>query len=134
MCVANKTAQYNDKKGTKMNTREHMQTVTVTTQSTEVQQSFTLEYYILSGDARTDGTAGHTYGIEVLKKSKTEFGTIRVEYRKIFDIFCTRQEAANAALLLARNTVTPISIHDVIEQLIGTNEIENEVYEIAAIS
>ncbi len=117
-----------------MNTRTKMQTVTVTTDSEGEKKCFTLEYYILSGDARTDGVSARTYGIEVLKQSRTAYGTLSVEYRKIFDIFCTEQEAMQAVLLLARNTVTPVSVHDVIEQMIGTDEITCEEYEIAAIS
>ena len=117
-----------------MNNREHVQTVSVTANTEESSNRFTLEYYILSGDARTDGARGKTYGIEVLKKSKTEFGTLRLEYRKIFDIFCSEQEAVSAALLMAKCTVTPIAAHDVIEQLIGTDVIETEEYEVAAIS
>lgn len=117
-----------------MNTRTKIQTVTVQTDSESASGKFTLEYYILSGDSRTDGVFASTYGIEVLKQSKTDFGTLRVEYRKIFDIFCTEQEAIQAACLLAKHTVTPVSLHDIVEQLIGTDEIENEEYEIAAIS
>ena len=123
-----------EKKGTDMNTRTKMQTVTVTTDSEGEKKSFTLEYYVLSGDARTDGVSARTYGIEVLKQSRTAYGTLSVEYRKIFDIFCTEQEAMQAAHILARNTVTPVSVHDVIEQMIGTDEITCEEYEIAAIS
>ena len=134
MCIANKKTQHKDKKGIIMSTRTRIQTAKVTVDQDCEQKSFLLEYYVLSGDARTDGVRGRTYGIEVLKQSKTDFGTIRVEYRKIFDIFCTEQEAISAACLLARNTVTPIGVHDVIEQLIGTDMIENEAYEIAAIS
>lgn len=117
-----------------MNGRRKMQTIRVTVDGEKDSNSFTLEYYILTGDARTDGAVGTTYGIEVLKQSKTDFGTLRVEYRKIFDIFCTEQEAVAAADILARNAVTPMSVHDVLEQLIGTDEIEYEEYEIAAIS
>ena len=117
-----------------MNTRTKIQTVTVRTNCEGSSGKFTLEYYILSGDARTDGVSGATYGIEVLKQSKTDFGTLRVEYRKIFDIFCTEQEAVQATLLMAKHTVTPVSLHDIVEQMLGTDIIENEEYEIAAIS
>ena len=117
-----------------MSTRTKIQTVRVTHEQEGKQKSFLLEYYMISGDARTDGVCGRTYGIEVLKQSRTEHGTLCVEYRKIFDIFCSEQEAIRAIYLLAKNTVTPIGVHDVIEQLIGTDMIENEAYEIAAIS
>ena len=134
MYPVDKTTQHKDKKGHDMSTRTKIQTAKVSVDQDGETKSFLLEYYVISGEARTDGARGKTYGIEVLKQSKTECGTLRVEYRKIFDIFCTEQEAISAACLLARNTVTPIGVHDVIEQLIGTDMIENEAYEIAAIS
>lgn len=96
-------------------------------------RSFVLEYSILEKEIYIEGARAATYGIEVLKREKTILGTLRVEYRKIFDIFCTEQEAINAANLLADNTVTPVSCHDIVEQLIGTDEIECEEYEVIAV-
>ncbi len=96
-------------------------------------KNFILEYYTLEKEVFIEGNSHATYGIEVLKREKTEFGTLRVEYRKIFDIFCTETEAQRAACILADNTVTPISVHDIIEQFIGTEEIEYEEYEVLAV-
>lgn len=96
-------------------------------------QEFTLEYYTLERETVVDGMGTHTYGIEVLKRSYPTEKTLRVEYRRIFDIFCSEREAIEAALILAANTVTPISVRDVIEQFIGTDEIDCEEYEIAAV-
>ena len=117
-----------------MSTRKLIQTATVTVDECGERKQFVLEYYVLASETHIDGAAFATYGIEVLKRSHTEFGTLRVEYRKIFDIFCTEKEAIGAALVLAKNTVTPISVRDIIEQFIGTTEFECEEYEIAAIS
>lgn len=92
-----------------------------------------LEYYTLERETLVDGTGANTYGVEVLKRSSPSSKVLKVEYRKIFDIFCTETEAVEAALILAENTVTPVSLRDIIEQFIGTDEFECEEYEIAAV-
>ncbi len=99
----------------------------------EEKRSFTLEYCILEKEIYIEGMNEKTYGIEVLKRENTNFGTMRIEYRKIFDIFCTEREAYEVIEILADNTVTPTSLHDIIEQFIGTDEIECEEYEILAV-
>ncbi len=99
----------------------------------EEKRSFILEYSILEKEIYIEGASTNTYGIEVLKREKTDLGTLRVEYRKIFDIFCTEKEAIDAVNLMADNTVTPVSCHDIVEQLIGTDEIECEEYEVIAV-
>lgn len=114
-----------------MSIRKPIRKVTVNIE--EDKRSFVLEYFILEKECCLEGSAQNTYGVEVLKREKTEQGTLRIEYRKVFDIFCTEQEACIAANILADNTVTPVSVHDVIEQFIGTDEIEYEEYEILAV-
>ena len=99
----------------------------------DVKRSFILEYFTLEKETYVEGQSHNTYGVEVLKRERTELGTVRIEYRKVFDVFCTEDEAINAANLLADNTVTPVSLRDIIEQLIGTDEIEYEEYEILAV-
>ncbi len=105
----------------------------VTVNECEVKQSFTLEYYVLERETFVEGLSANTFGVEVLKRSNPNSKTLKVEYRKIFDIFCTEAEAVEAALVLAENTVTPVSVCDIIEQFIGTNEFECEEYEVAAV-
>ena len=114
-----------------MSIRRQVRKITVNVE--ESKKKFVLEYFTLEKETSIDGTAHNTYGVEVLKQEKTESGTMRIEYRKIFDVFCTEQEAISACHLLAENTVTPVSLKDVIEQLIGTDEIECEEYEIMAV-
>ncbi len=121
------------KKGIIMSTRKHIRTITVHTEETEGAKQFVLEYYVLSREISVESICTNTYGIEILKRGKTAHGTLHVEYRKVFDVFCTEAEAYDACLLLARNTVTPIAVRDILEQLIGTDEIVCEEYEIAAV-
>ncbi len=115
-----------------MSIRKQVRKVTVSVTENE-ERSFVLEYSILQKETYVEGNCEKTYGIEVLKKENTHFGTMRIEYRKIFDIFCTEQETVNVIDILADNTVTPTSLYDIIEQFIGTDEIECEEYEILAV-
>ncbi len=116
-----------------MDTRKLIRTVSVSAEEEQNTSYFVLEYYVLSGNTDIDGVCANTYGIEVLKRSHTTWGTLRVEYRKVFDVFCTETEATDAACILARNTVTPISVRDVLEQFIGNTDFAREEYEIAAV-
>lgn len=116
-----------------MSIRKLIKKRTVTIDEDNAKQHFILEYYVLEKELFMDDTCTNTFGIEVLKRSNPTNGILKIEYRKIFDIFCCESDAIDAALFLAQNTVTPISVHDVIEQFIGTNEFECEEYEIAAV-
>lgn len=116
-----------------MSIRKLVRKTTVTVTEQEDAQSFILEYYVLERETFVDGISANTYGVEVLKRSNPDSKVLKVEYRKIFDIFCTEAEAYEAAWILAENTVTPVSVCDIIEQFIGTDEFEWEEYEVAAI-
>ena len=113
--------------------RKLIQTVSVTAKEEDTTRFFQLEYCVIAKDAYVEGMTTETYGIEILKKEKTKSGTLKVEYRKVFDVFCTQAEAVNCAYLLARNTVTPVSLRDILEQMIGTDSIDCEEYEILAV-
>ena len=115
-----------------MSIRKQVRKVTVSVTESET-RSFILEYCVLEKEVYVEGNCEKTYGIEVLKRENTSFGTMRIEYRKIFDIFCTEKEAVSVIDILADNTVTPTSLYNIIEQFIGTDEIECEEYEILAV-
>ena len=115
-----------------MSIRRVVRKVVVNTEE-EKKRSFILEYYTLEKETYVEGSSHNTYGVEVLKRENTDQKCLRIEYRKVFDIFCTEDEARRVANVLADNTVTPISVHDVIEQFIGADEIEYEEYEVMAV-
>ena len=115
-----------------MSIRKQVRKVEVSVAEEEVRK-FILEYCVLEKEVYIEGNREKTYGIEVLKRENTYFGTQRIEYRKIFDIFYTEQEARSVINILAENTVTPTSLYDIVEQFIGTDEIECEEYEILAV-
>ena len=86
---------------------------------------FYLDYYILEKDIWADGFSVNTYGIEVCKHSNAENAS-KMEYRKIYDIFCTRRETEAAIEKLARNEVTPVGVLDVLESIIGIDDVPFE--------
>jgi len=131
MCIVKeKYTKYVKEK--KMSIRKPVRKVVVNTEE-EKKRSFILEYYTLEKEVYVEGESHNTYGIEVLKRETTDLGTLRIEYRKVFDIFCTEDEAKSVANILADNTVTPVSVRDIVEQFIGTDEIECEEYEVMAV-
>ena len=115
-----------------MSIRKQVRKVNVNVTESET-RSFVLEYCVLEKEVYVEGNCEKTYGIEVLKRENTSFGTMRIEYRKIFDIFCTEKETVSVINILADNTVTPTSLYDIIEQFIGTDEIGCEEDEVIAV-
>ncbi len=115
-----------------MSIRRPVRKVVVNTEE-EKKRSFVLEYYTLEKETYLEGASHNTYGVEVLKRENTEHGSLKIEYRKVFDVFCTEEQAKAVANILADNTVTPVAVHDVIEQFIGGDEIEYEEYEVIAV-
>ena len=80
----------------------------------------------LEKEIKLDGFCVCTYGVEISKCMRGEDNVLHKEYRKVFDVFCTRKEAEEILEKLARNTVTPISLLDVLENLIGIGDLVNE--------
>ena len=106
--------------------RKLYQKVQVSSEGVGGKTNFDLEYYVLEKEVTIDGMCINTYGVEISKLFKGDDGVVYKEYRKVFDIFCTEREAEAVLKKLARNTVTPISLLDVLENLIGTGDLINE--------
>lgn len=109
-----------------MGIRKLYRTVCVNCESDAGHSEFNLEYYLLEKEILLDGFSVNTYGVEIVKCSKGKDNTICREYRKVFDIFCTQREAEDVLEKLARNTVTPVCLLDVLENMIGTGDLVNE--------
>lgn len=109
-----------------MSMRKLFKTVHVNSESEIGNSEFDLEYYILEKEIKLDGFCVCTYGVEISKCMRGEDNVLHKEYRKVFDVFCTRKEAEEILEKLARNTVTPISLLDVLENLIGIGDLVNE--------
>lgn len=109
-----------------MASRKLYRTVNVKSLSEAGNREFDLEYYMLEKEIKLDGICVHTYGVEICKVCVDDDKVAHKEYRKVYDVFCTQGEAIEVIEKLARNTVTPISLLDVLENLIGTGDLINE--------
>lgn len=104
--------------------REFLTTVHV--ENEEECQNFDLDYYILAKSVRVEEKQVLRYGVEIYKRARRKDGRPYAEYRKIFDVFATEAEAREFLRLLARNAVTPISMKDVVEDVLGITEFAGE--------
>lgn len=116
-----------------MPVRKFFQSVKVNSESDLGKVEFYLDYYILEKEIQIDGFSINTYGIEVAKRDKINDASTCLEYRKIYDVFCTERETIEVLEKLIRNTVTPVSVLDVLQDLIGTGDFVNEELAVVAI-
>lgn len=94
---------------------------------------FFLDYYILEKEVQIEGQSALRYGLEIYKRAKRDDGSAYGEYRKIFDVFQTEAEADAVARLLANNTVTPISMKEILEDLLGQSDFASEMTVVEAV-
>ncbi len=78
------------------------------------EQSVFVEYYITEEDDEYNGLK--PYGIEVVKKQKID-GVVYREIKSVATMSDNRAEIENLLEILHRNTVTPITVGDVLEDL-----------------
>ena len=97
------------------------------------EKSFALDYYVLAKEVEVEQQKAIRYGIEIYKRGRRPGGTAYAEYRKIFDVFATEGEAMEVLDLMANNTVTPISMKDVLEDLLGIEEFAGEALFVEAV-
>lgn len=76
-----------------------------------------LEYYLLEREGGKSGDNGSekTYGIEILKKNNG----ILNEAKQYENIFNTREKTKGLVKLLAENTVTPLALPYILDDLLG---------------
>lgn len=73
-------------------------------------------YYLISGPYDEGGSAScRTYGVEV----RLMCGARAVDQDTVGDITASEKEAKELLALLCRNTVTPVTLRDVIEDRLG---------------
>ncbi len=112
--------------------RKLVKTVNVAAEETD-EKAFFLDYYILEKEVQVEGICISRFGLEIYKRAQRKDGTPYAEYRKVFDLFQTEAEAEEMLLLMARNTVTPISMKDILEDLLGCTEFVGEVSMVEAV-
>ena len=99
----------------------------------EEKSGFSLDYYVLSKEVTVENQRVHRFGIEIYKRGRRPNGNTYIEYRKIFDVFASEAEAIEMLDILARNTVTPISMKDILEDMLGNVEFAGEVLFVEAV-
>lgn len=99
----------------------------------ETEKSFVLDYYVLAKEVEVEEQKAVRYGIEIYKKGHRPCGTAYIEYRKIFDVFATEGEAMAVLDVMANNTVTPISMKEILEDLLGVEEFAGEALFVEAV-
>jgi len=79
--------------------------------------SFQLEYYVTESRLSVEPDIGDTtvYGIEIVKTSDSKI----CENIVFNNVFCSRESAEGFADLIARNTVTPVSLEYIIQDTLG---------------
>ncbi|MBQ2695988.1 MAG: hypothetical protein IJF61_01650 [Clostridia bacterium] len=97
------------------------------------EETFFLDYYILEKEVTVEGQCVSRFGLEIYKRAKKQDGSAYAEYRKVFDVFQTEAEAQEVLHLLARNTVTPISMKEILEDLLGCSDFAGEVSLVEAV-
>lgn len=81
------------------------------------EQSVLVEYYIITGDETDENyDEKKPFGIEVMKKQTID-GVIYREIKSVNNISCDAEQVENLLSILKRNSVTPITVGDVLEDL-----------------
>jgi len=109
--------------------------ITTTTVQKEagVHEEFSLDYYVLQKEVIIESHAFERFGIEICKRARRSDGTPYIEYRKIFDLFHSEAEAIEVLKQMARNSVTPISMKDILEDMLGVTEFTGEELYVEAV-
>ena len=86
----------------------------------QIGNDFTLEYYILESDVNIpeEKMTTQVYGVEITKIFCNEDGKFKKETSTINDVCCSENKIKLIIDLLARNTVTPIALYDLIEDIL----------------
>ena len=76
-----------------------------------------LQYYLLESEITIEGElrGTKTYGVGIIKKMQQECSEARV----VEDFSCSLARTKEILNLLVRNSVTPISLYDVLEDIAG---------------
>lgn len=86
-------------------------------QSTEFAAPFELEYYLIESDIThpDELMQDKVYGVEIVKKNVNE----KVEREIIKDLSCCRKNTENILNKLVNNTVTPVCLSHILDDIIG---------------
>lgn len=77
-----------------------------------------LEYYLIAEKISEEYCDLMSYGVKVKKTTYSDGGGKTVEIKQINNVFYRKDEAEKFIKLILRNSVTPITLRDVVEDYI----------------
>ena len=86
-----------------------------------VPESVSIEYYVIEYETENEGINITTYGIEVVKRQKID-GITYSEIKTIADICSSERIILAMVKTISNNTVTPITLEEVIEDMLKEDE------------
>lgn len=86
----------------------------------EENKQIELEYYLVEREEYSNqNSVGKKYGIEIVKKSIAGNDRMKLESEYISDVSYCREDAKRILDILARNSVTPVVLAFVMDDIIG---------------
>ena len=85
-------------------------------------RNFRLEYHILKNALEHEGKLLSVYGVEIIKKQRKD-GVFLSEAKAIKNVCVSVDQIKRLVQLLAENLVTPITLNDVVEDLIAEHKL-----------
>jgi len=82
-----------------------------------IPEAVSVEYYVVEYESENEGINITTYGIEVVKKQKID-GITYSEIKTIADICSSERMILAMVKAISNNTVTPITLEEVVEDML----------------
>jgi len=90
-----------------------------------VARNFRVEYHVLTSDIEHEGEELQVYGVEIVKKQRKN-GVLTIEKELIENICVSKDKICELIMTLAKNLVTPITLRDVVEDMIAEGRLATE--------
>jgi len=84
-------------------------------------KNFRLEYSVLTNAIEHEGQLITVYGVEIIKKQRKD-GVLLSETKSIKNICVSEDQIKKLVQTLAENLVTPITLKDIVEDLIAEHK------------
>lgn len=85
-------------------------------------KKFRLEYYMVENQIETDSILVTTYGVEIMKKQRKN-GVVLTETKTVKNVCISAEQIRRLIDLLAQNLVTPVTLKDIIDDLVEEQKI-----------
>ncbi|OQB14031.1 MAG: hypothetical protein BWY15_01403 [Firmicutes bacterium ADurb.Bin193] len=96
-----------------------------------VEEPFELEYYIIENQTQNESINISTYGIEIVKTQRRE-GIKYTEIKTMNEICVSEKMIYNIARLLSDNSVTPLTLEEIIDDIVDKKGRFNNCNEVSS--